>query len=660
MEVGDRFVLELAARFDAIQERFEIIKRIDRAMIETDRSIDASIADILNSTAKHFRVESASAFLVVNGDLLEFPQPNAPFSPVALDDALRAQAAKCTELDIHTDDSNGRACLLLPISFGAVATLRVTLVYQASWYGGSRSQLHDKDLQSFARTVANQSGILLSKQLQARSHKARDEVEKGYFVDVTKSDPLSVPRRWYGLVTYFRNLLPDWPPLKIDPPPEIQILSWSGKDEIIMLRGGTKPGGAVPAKSLRINEAVCGIPIEEEIKATSLQRDSSASNSEEGDRVGFLLYDNPKNPKDPRVGKRYKTYLFPGKVPESELVIPIRWARNNESEKTVAVVNLEHLQDKVFSKAHIDVLVEGAQLIAPYAAALINEEAQQRSKDIAHTYMLHGILQKMATTYRHKIGQRIIAAKLSLEQLEGLSQRLDGDEKKLFERLDRSVRGFSDLSASFVEDLPNYVNFGEVDIIPLVKAALAEFDPSGMEKAENIFMTLQFSPETLADRSLKVFGSSLIREHVYNILNNCVYEVRSQLQSPHSKVKEGRIAIIIRLEDQKDESGTKVSFPFVVVRIEDNGGGLSDKIAINYGQFGNRSNKPGSSGYGVAAAREYLTTIGGQLRWSNYDTPKGIRGLWQELCFPKYVPDVHEEMSKQGYFWSQQSPEGKP
>jgi signal transduction histidine kinase len=624
MQLGDRFVRELAARFDEINQQFNLLNWIDREIIESGRPIESTVADILKRSMTNFRAKAASAFVVMDKSALPFPQPDNFIAPIAVDQAFSARIANCHAPDVLVDEGKGVAWLVLPISISGISSLRIVLAYETPWYGGNRSHFHDDDMKSFAEMVTRQSAILISKKIEANWHRVRDDIEDAYFAGVTRNDAFSVERRWLELVRFFKRFLPNWPPLQIDPEPQIQILTYDGNRETILLRAGTAEKEPRPAKSLYIKDTICGLLIEHEEKKGI---------------VGEPLYVDPTAD---ALRSRYKAYLL-DEIPRSELVLPIRWAPLGEEKKTIALVNLEHARPGAFSKSHIEILSKAVELITPYAAALIYEEVQQRARDIAHIYLLHGILAKMAITYRHKIGQRITAATLSLEALEQLGPKLQGDEKKFFERLSRSVLSFAELSESFVSELPNYVRFGKTALFPLVEAALGEFDPAGMKKAEDITMTLSVASNLDANRDLQVFGSPLIREHVYSILNNSVEAVRNQLNK--GQINEGLISVIISNENQTDKEGEKDSFPFVVVQIEDNGGGLLPEAEKRYGEFGNTIGKAGGSGFGVAAAREYLLTIGGAFVWENFDNKDGTRGLRQKLCFPFYVNEIHIAMA---------------
>ena len=631
MQLGDRFVRELAARFDEINQQFNLLNWIDHEIIEAGLSVESAVSDILTRSAESLHAKAASAYAVTGGAVLPFPTST---KSVELDDKLSSLVAKTSEPIIHSDEGGTFAWLILPISLTSLKSFRIVLVYEAHWYGGSRSVFHDDDAGSFAKMVADQSSILISKKVETDWHRARDDIEEAYFAGVTKNDALSVERRWFDLAQYFRKFLPNWPPLRIEPHPEVQILTYDGNKETLLLRAGTEQARPRLAKSLYIKDTVCGLLIE----------------GEEKGKIGELLYKTGEplyiDPTEEH-GDRYKFYLL-NEIPQSELVIPIRWARVGEQQKTIALVNLEHKLPKAFSETHIEILSRAVSLIAPYAAALIYEEVQQRARDIGHIYMLHGILAKMASTYRHKVGQRLTAATLSLEALEDLSTRLEGDEKKFFDRLNRSVLSFAELSRNFVSDLPNYVRFSKTPLLPLVTEAINEFDPSEMKDADDIEMILHVAPELDQNRDLQVFGSPLIREHVYNIINNSVFAVRDQLKA--HEIDEGRISVSITVKKQTDQIGDQDSFPLVFVAIEDNGGGLPAEVESKYGEFGNTFGKPDGSGYGVAAAREFLLSVGGTFDWEHFHDAEGKRCLRQRLGFPFYVSEIHGPMSVRVHF----------
>jgi signal transduction histidine kinase len=644
MQLGDRFVRELATRFSEINDQFGLLNWIDREIVQSGQSIEQTIADLLKKSKDVFRARAGSAYVAMSGKILNFPQSDSFIPPLEADESFLRQLSRCTGLEIIPDEHRSVARLALPIVISSIPSLRLILAYEAPWYGANSSPFHDDDLKSFAEMVRDQAAILLSKKIDAERHRVRDEAESAYFAGVTRNDAFSLEQRWFDLTRNFRNFLPAWVPLRIEPEPQIQILTYDGKGQTILLRSGTDEDAPRLARSLYIGETVCGMVIEKE------QRDG---------KIAEPLYVDPTDETNENIRRRYKAYLLDADIPRSELIVPIRWGAADGLARTIALVNLEHSQAHVFSDTHIEIIAKAGELIAPYVAALMQEEIQQRERDIAHIYMLHGILAKMATTYRHKIGQGITAATLSIEALERLGTRLSGDEKKFFDRLDKSVRSFAELSSSFVSDLPNYVLFKETALLPLVEAALNEFDPAGMRQAEDIIMKLSVPEELDRSKDLQVFGSPLIREHVYNILHNCVYAVREHLK--RGAIDQGSIMVSISKQEQKDKKGDPDAFPLVVVQIEDNGGGLSKDAERKYGTFGHTIGKAGGTGYGVASAREYLITIGGLFYWEHFELDDGAhktRGLRQKLCFPFYVDRVHKDMAK-NFFGGSGSSGGK-
>lgn len=61
MRVGDRLMREMAARFDEIGERFDLLAWVDREIIDEALSFEDAISEILKRSSANFRAKTASA-----------------------------------------------------------------------------------------------------------------------------------------------------------------------------------------------------------------------------------------------------------------------------------------------------------------------------------------------------------------------------------------------------------------------------------------------------------------------------------------------------------------------------------------------------------------------------------------------------------------------
>lgn len=73
MQLGDRFIRELESRFEEINQQFDLLQWIDTQVIQPDCSIESAIAEILKRSMANFRAKAASAYVVMDNNLLLFP-----------------------------------------------------------------------------------------------------------------------------------------------------------------------------------------------------------------------------------------------------------------------------------------------------------------------------------------------------------------------------------------------------------------------------------------------------------------------------------------------------------------------------------------------------------------------------------------------------------
>jgi len=612
MRIGDSLIREIGVRFEQIGDRFDLLGWIDREIIWKNVPIDEAISEILKRSKTNLGAKCASAFAVVGIDVRSFAQ-NEEVSAVHLDAGLTAQIVECTTIHRHGARDKELTWLLLPISIAHIPSLKIVLVYESAWYGGETSAFYDPELYEFAKILMEQCRIIISKRIETDLENARKGIMDAFF-----GARLNPERCWLELTRKFVDFLPSWAPLSIDPRPQVQFLTYDGNRETILLRAGTDQAEPTPPKALLITETISGIVIE----------------NENDGLVETHLYVDPT---DARYQSRFRSYLL-SNVPRSELVLPIRLVASTGSKQIAALVNLEHSKEAIFSKCHIDMLCAGAEFVAPFVVALLQEEVVQRTRDITHLYTMHNILTKMAKTYRHKVGQYITATTLSLEALESVGQRLTNDEKKFFDRLQRSVTSFAELSRTFVTGLPNYVYYGPMRLLPLLETAIGEFDPEEMKKADEIGIKLLVEEDVPQDA--EVFGSALIAEQFYNLLNNSVEAIRARIKS--GAIDEGMITATVKVVPQTDKQRKEDSFPLIMIDIEDNGGGLSREAEASWGEARFTTKRgQGGTGFGIPSAIEYVTGLGGRIEKRN-GFPDKLNVL---LYLPKYVREIHEPMS---------------
>jgi signal transduction histidine kinase len=615
MKVGDRLIREMVCRFDEITDRFDILSRIDQAILSQDLAMEDALFDILRRSKEHFRVKSATLFFITGTRVQPLSEADMRAAPVDREILRDECLISCEQVQLLQNDQYTVDTLLIPVTVGKVPSLRIIFAYQATWYGGEISRLREPDVDDFAKILSRQCSILASKIMEVHLQNAREKIIEAFFG--SREDP---EQCWWNLTKSFGDFLPKWGPLKLYPEPRIQVLTYDGVGDYILLRA-SGDDGRTTAKALLIERTICGMLIER-------QRQELSSHP---------LYVDPT---EERFKDRFRAYLA-DETPRSELVVPIIgcWPRPNQNENgTIGMVNIEHPDADVFTETHFEILKIAASFAAPFVMSMLNEEEVQRHRDISMIYMLHRILHKMAKTYRHKVGQHLATITLSIEALDELDLQLDNEQKVFFDRLRRTVSSFAVLTRDFTAGLPNYVRFERLDLLPILNRAIEEFAPSEMKKAEDIDMDCRIDIDV--DGSLDVFASELVGEHLYNLLHNSVDAVRERLKT--KEIVEGHVSIRVWLKQQQDRRNTTDSYPFIVVSIEDNGGGMTSEIEEHIYEHGNSSKKDKDGhGFGIPAANEYMTAIGGLLHYEN----KPREGMRWDVCIPRFMEEVHVPMS---------------
>jgi signal transduction histidine kinase len=304
---------------------------------------------------------------------------------------------------------------------------------------------------------------------------------------------------------------------------------------------------------------------------------------------------------------RYKGFLLgEGKrIPESELAVRIEL-----DGQMIGVINLEHPKANVFKAEHVERMREAARFIAPFIGALRARHERQRSKELGVLYAVTRLLGRMASAYQHLLGHPLLKSRLTLERLCKQANEHSWDIRGDLGELGRYIDQIRDSSDRFCESIPFFVKYGRVDLLSTIENAIAPFRKERFVEEEDIRINLTAPLETEP-----VYASALLREHFYNIIDNSIYAVREALAA--KKVKAGRIDILVEPVDVKDALGKETGSKLINVRIEDNGTGVSKKNERDIGKPRFTTKGVHGSGFGLAAGKEYMQSVGGDLTWKN-------------------------------------------
>lgn len=609
---GTHLVREIALRIDEVDDQFELLDTIDRIIVSDDgsqprdKTVREAIPEILRKSMDCLRAKRANAFVVINDHPPRvFPgQEDWRLPPAGLD-------GKLNEFTYFAHDNGSTFVVPFRVELSSKGDRRNYLTVSFAYWAPFDYNFRSDEARRFADALAQQCTIMLKHWVASDLERARRNIVNKYF-----ATRLNEEKRWHALAENFLAFMPTWEPAGIDQFPKVQILTYEGDESSIILRNMDQPDGGtrtfVDEKILLVSQTICGLLVEAHCR---------------GEQLDFLYVD----PTEETYRGRYSAYLL-DEMPKSELVIPIY-----DDNQLLGMVNLEHKDAGAFSPVHIAMLRKGAAEIAPMVAALLHEEVQERRQTRQHLYVLHRILEKLARTYRHKIGQHVQIAKLAVDGLADLADSLTGSDKKFFDRLTKAVGDFFTASDAFVKHLPDYVNFGRVAIFEEAQRVFNEFDPNDMEAMDGIAMTFACD----IDEKTEVYASALVREHIYNLLKNSLDEVRRRRNS--NEIETGFVSMRLCRKSRSDRFHKSDSIDLIVVEISDNGGGLTKENEKKFGTFGWSSKDEGfGSGFGVASAIEFLNTIGGEFSFKN-DHPDGLS---VQAAMEVFTPEIHDQRAK--------------
>ena len=317
-----------------------------------------------------------------------------------------------------------------------------------------------------------------------------DRVQKRLIEEFFKRG-LATSQAWNVIAKYSAQFLPDFAPFEIHPQPLSQILTYKPGDRHLVMRA-SQSGDPITAAynervaiPLKVDETICGIPIENNLE--------------------FLLT-NPAN----EYPGRYQAYLYQERLAKSELVFTIR-----DSNEIIAVINIEHPDEGVFTEYCVESIRRATRSLSPFVKAVIEREEQQRRKEISLMYVMTEILRRMASIYRHKIGQLLLKSRIIIDKLSKAYAHDDSMQTDLA-YLRHFISDFDDKSKAFLTELPNYIKYQHIGIIFVINQALKELDAEVLEQEKGDKIKIELS---YPGKEIYVYASQLLKEHIYNLIN---------------------------------------------------------------------------------------------------------------------------------------------
>ena len=600
---------EMEKTFDVMEENlfrfeklFQIINLIDRAI----KFVDNSIEEVLRSVCSELIILSESnhieLYFFSKNECLRMGFSKRILNSIEVQnlfddkkEELKSGKPQFRKIGEGSENSNR---VIIPILVRE--KLFAAIILEDDKTKNEETFLNKEEFQNLFIMISNQLGIYIDRFLSKSRREFQDSLLKTFF-----SEHLKPSACWAAIVKNIVTVLPIWGPFHISEPPKVQLLLYESGDKYLTI--GATQGKEPQNTFLLVDESVCGLIIND--KKNKVEKEKE-----------FLYVDPHDYP------NLYRGFLYPGleEKPHSELVVPILYEK-----EIIGVINVEHLEKCVFKKLHIETIIEVSNFLAPFLKALKEKFQSQKNKEIALLYVMSNLLYKAGSIYSHLIGQPILEMRMELENITDIenitSSRLNQHIKNLYAFIDK----ISLSSDRFTESLPEFIKKGEINLNLLLEKTLDGFNIDTFRESEGI--DIQYENNF---KEVSIYASMLFQEHLYNLINNSIEAI--QEKNRNSLTNFGNINLSVFKKQVSDLFGMPTATTFIMIRVEDNGGGVDDinKFKIGQPKF---TTKRHGHGFGLRAALDYVESVGGYSEHYNND----IGGYTIDLYLQTYSPVIH-------------------
>lgn len=579
---------ELETILTRTSEKFDVLRKIDHSISKPNWHLDHLLHYASDLLCKPYGIKAYGLFYGVDNSLLPIREGS---TSIDKKHALKAYSAarkkdylKSKPTPVWQSDDR-YFVFLIPLAYGS----DVFLVFELPPHVSDR-----KDFHAFASNFAEQIHSFTQYVLYRRRREAQRVAYHAFF-----DNKLQPKACWAALLGTLHLFLPDEKFGQITPAPLTQLLTYIEGDTALRIAAGE---GSHGSSFVLVDESVSGL----------LLRDR---------KTDFLLIDPTEQ------ALLYKGYGH--KHSRTELVI-----RLESDDGAVGVLNIEHEQANAFNSMYVECMRDAARFLAPLVTALQARYDSFRKKEIGLLYIFTDMLSRMGDTYGHLVSQPILAARGAMAEMRYLVEHHSEKEvsKQLIEEVDRLGRSIDELeshSEQFTKGLPEFISYGSQPIRQRIENRLKSFKKKAA--AENIELHIVENEPNLCS-----FATSLFQEHIFNIVNNSFQQVRKRIFEDAQE--SGWIKIEIAKTTGITPQDQKTGLDFVDVKISDNGGGASKADFRRIGRPGFTTKKEFGSGFGVAAAKEYFESIGGEMTWQNIRN-----GFATTIRMQEFRPGIHKE-----------------
>jgi signal transduction histidine kinase len=608
-------VKQLCSYFEENDAKIDLLRDIDRAIVDASMSLDEFLSSPLNDLARltranesHFYVDSGKEML-----LLHTIGPHGMPKSFALSSLSSMLPDDSSEPILVSKENFALMGEYFPISESLLvipvwptdrtlssAANRFGVVMLGTQRPGETSPFYDQTVQSFAQAAIAQLALGIRFRLENRRLEWVNKLTDEFF----KLD-LEPSRCFKLLAQKVPDFLPSFGPFRMKTVPEVQILIAKKKKQYLTIVGTTEQETGT---KIKVSESVVGLLLQEP-------------------HPPYIL-GNPRT--DPVLKKLYKAYLGKeeGKKINAELAVPIE----SDGER-IAVVNLESEWANAFTQIHIDAVQDLCNILAPIVTALHTSVVKMETRQEAVLDAQRSYWDSVGALLSHNTNGPLVSIRLSVDNaMKAVPPDQAEKVGQILSSVYDSVAAVAQEIDRFCMDLCTLTVYGRYSVRDLIKKALGKLtrrlasDPYRVEA------------QLSQGEDFEIFCSPALELHLYNMLDNSLQSVRKRMAKEPGH--QGRISVTVEpgpmpAEDQEIELNRTCR-----VVIEDNGIGCPEETLDRLFRQPVESSRTGEEGMGHAlyAAGNYLQTMGG----SAY--PESEVGKWFRvtLTLPIFDPRIHD------------------
>jgi signal transduction histidine kinase len=400
-----------------------------------------------------------------------------------------------------------------------------------------------------------------------------------------------------------REFLPGFGPFRIDPAVlGVQILLYNkhrNPDELV-IRGTTGKEGDTTRVSVK--KSVTGMLIDE--------------------GRPHILCDPTQRP----YSDRYKRYLTDEYEMHSELVVPIK-----ENGNLFGAINIESAAPDIFHQRHVDALLSLSAEIAPFVSAVNSRIEAAVADQRALGTALDNYFDHAGMLLHHGISTPSSNIIMSVDQLE-TSLPKDSNLREEIESIKRNLNKVIEFVDTYQKDVGSFSRIGEYKTSDIVRGAIQPIVFDDLAK-RNIVI------DTDAVEDISIFCSPMLKQHIYNLVNNSFHSIEKRFASGDSRP--GVIKISATNRSETDARKEVHYNQRCLIGIWDNGMGVSPEILKQLRQFRfglTFKRAEGGSGYGLYAAHEYVVNMLGIMELDSVEHQYFEVRFWLD----QYIEDIHD------------------